>query len=204
MAPFALIGRCFFARPVALCAHIPSRALARGPARQKQQQKQHQKRRKFPSPLEGEPAATQAWPTFSPEPMPGVESFLRSGYRAGPARFESLGTLAAGRYCFCLCKKSNQKKHTLFVRRPLRGRSPGGGVCSGSWRGDIVSPRPSTGHPWPVAPCAHTPTRRPRKGTRKSHINIKTTTQTASKAPKVPSPLVGEGALQGAGEGCCP
>jgi len=45
------------------------------------------------------------------------------GYRSRPVVCESLGTLAAGRYFLCVCKESNQRKHTL-VRAPSQ-RGPG-------------------------------------------------------------------------------
>jgi len=122
-------------------------------------------------------------------------------YRGRPAHSARSGTLAAGHYFFCLCKKSNQKKHTLFVRRSLRGRSPAGRVCSGARRGNILLPRRSTGHTWPVAPCAHTPSRRPLKGTRKNNSKYNSNNYgmclSLAAGPiafQLPSPLVGEGA----------
>jgi len=99
-------------------ARSPLGALSRGP-RKSNRNSNIKCANPVPSPLAGEPTATQAWPTFSPEPT-GQIPFIRRGYRARPARFESLGTLAAGRYCFCLCKKSNHQAHTP-IRRPLKG-----------------------------------------------------------------------------------
>jgi len=79
------------------------------------------------------------------------------GYRVKPVFSERLGTLAAGHSFLCLCKERNHRAHTLFVRRPLRGRSPAGRVCSGSRRGDIEVAAPLNGPSMARCPLrAHT------------------------------------------------
>jgi len=100
------------------------------------------------------------------------------------------------------CAKKVTKKSTPCSCAGPCGAGPRPGLCARTlWRGDIVSPRPSTGHPWPVAPCAHTPSRRPLKGTRKSNINIKNNNKNSIKSAKSSLSPCGRGCPARGGRG---